>query len=164
MCFFCPRGWQKVTFAETLAGISTLTQWTSCLGNTKWCRAGELSPLFIFSHFGGGAQAPLVIANTDSEEKLTKLLLKRSWLRVYPWQNLCPSLHSYWFSSKPLATPPKSTMPLVSRLNVNFCDDFVHGLNSVPIKSPRSQISPFIKLHCKSWEMKWSVSSLSNFV
>jgi len=82
-CFFCPRGWQKVTFAETLAGISTLTQWTPYLGNTKWCRAGELSPLFIFSHFGG-AQAPLVIANTDSEEKLTKLLLKRSWLGVYP--------------------------------------------------------------------------------
>ena len=30
MYFFCPKGWKKVTFSDTLAGISTLTQWTPC--------------------------------------------------------------------------------------------------------------------------------------
>ena len=28
MCFSAQNGWEKVTFSETLAGISSLTQWT----------------------------------------------------------------------------------------------------------------------------------------
>ena len=28
---FCPKGWKKATFSETLAGISTLTQWIPCV-------------------------------------------------------------------------------------------------------------------------------------
>ena len=31
LCFFCSKGWEKATFSQTLARISTLTQWT------PWC-------------------------------------------------------------------------------------------------------------------------------
>ena len=45
MWFFCPKGWEKITFCETLAGISTLTQRTpraaKCTDNVAKSRTND---------------------------------------------------------------------------------------------------------------------------